>query len=65
MNLSEIKYNIANIIQLYVGGVYIKLKIEMLEPYNNLLVLLPGVIFDLIGSVAYYRTVQKVDLKLA
>jgi len=42
-----------------------KLKIEMLEPYNNLLVLLPGVIFDLIGSVAYYRTVQKVDLKLA
>ncbi len=42
-----------------------KLKIEMLEPYNNLLVLLPGVIFDLIGSVAYYKTVQKVDLKLA
>lgn len=42
-----------------------KLKIEMLEPYNNLLVLLPGVIFDLIGSVVYYKTVQKVDLKLA
>lgn len=42
-----------------------KLKIEMLEPYNNLLVLLPGVIFDLIGSVAYYKTVQKVDLKLS
>lgn len=38
---------------------------ELLRPYNNPGVLAVGLAVDLIGSVVYYKTVRKVDLKLA
>lgn len=38
---------------------------EMVKPYNNLLFLAVGVVLEVIGSVAYYKTMQKVDLRLA
>ena len=38
---------------------------EMVKPYNNLWFLAAGVVLEVIGSIAYYKTVQKVDLKLA
>lgn len=37
----------------------------MLKPYNSLWFLAVGVVLEVIGSFAYYKTVQKVDLKLA
>ncbi len=38
---------------------------EMVEPYNNLLFLATGVVLEIIGLAVYYKTMQKVDLKLA
>lgn len=42
----------------------IEMQEELLRPYNNLGVLTVGLAVDLIGSVVYYKTVRKVDLKL-
>lgn len=38
---------------------------EMFIPYNNIGVLLVGLAVAVIGAVAYFKTVTKVDLKLA
>ena len=53
------------IIIFYLSKMYeIKLSAEMLIPYNNIWILLSGVVMDLLGAVVFYKTVTKVDLKL-
>lgn len=62
---------LGTIAALVLGGVMLGLKhdfvwsAKMVKPYNNLLFLAPGVVIEIIGLTAYYKTMQKVDLKLA